>query len=87
MATLCIAYANLTSGPIKTALTTIAVVTAIIGVTQINLFYKPNGSLRNFGTGSQETIVPAWLAITAVGWVVYLLSATSDTLAISLGHH
>ena len=87
MATMCIAYANLAAGPIKSALATIAVATVIIGVTHLDVFYNKNGSLRNFGTGPRETIMPAWLALTALGWAVYMATATSNTLATSLAHH
>jgi hypothetical protein len=36
--------------------------------------------LKNFGTGKDETIFPAWLAMTSAAYLVYILSMSTSLM-------
>ena len=91
MATVALTYTALPSGPVKMAMTAIIVSALVISVTNSGVFYtkqitekgKPVWSLKNFGTGHDETIFPAWLAMASAGYLVYMISMTTSLINIS----
>lgn len=90
MATVALTYTALPSGPIKLAITSVIVSTLVIALTKWNIFYTEcqadDGSscvrkLRGFGPGDDETIFPAWMAITGFAYIIYFLSMASSIMA------
>lgn len=88
MATFALTYIALPSGPIKLAMTSVLISTLVIGVSRMNLFYyktckddDPNSCtyvLRDFGPSDHESMFPAWMAIAAVGYLVYIMAMVGD---------
>ena len=65
--------------PLCFALISVAVFGAVLGAVKIPPFYDVHtGKLKNFGTREDETILPAWLAMTGVGYIVYVMASASE---------
>jgi hypothetical protein len=64
------------TSPIKYAMTAIIVTALIVSVSKMDVFYdQKTGMLKNLGTSPDETILPAWLAMTIMGHVAYVMSS------------
>jgi hypothetical protein len=62
------------TSPIKYAMTAIIVTALIVSVSKLDVFYdQKTGMLKNLGTSPDETILPAWLAMTIMGHIVYVM--------------
>lgn len=61
--------------PASIALVTIIISTAVIGLSKWDVFYdRDRGSLRDFGIKEGETLFPAWMAMFAAGYIVYMMA-------------
>ena len=88
MATVAITYTALPSGPIKMAITSILLTAVVIAITHPSIFYeqkvnykgKPVWVLKNFGTAQDETLFPAWLAMTGVAYFIYIVSMSTSVM-------
>jgi len=68
--------------PINIALAAVIISAAIVGLSKWDVFYdKKTGSLRNFGTKGDETLFPAWMAMMAAGYLVYMMAFRSKRTA------
>jgi hypothetical protein len=66
------------ASPAVMALLAIAATAAVLRSVDIPLFKNPHtGELRHFGVKSEETLLPAWLAMTVAGYAVYVLCSSS----------
>lgn len=64
-----------TGTPTTAALLAVVFSAAIIGLTKWDVFYnRDTGELRDFGTKEGETIFPAWMAMMAAGYLVYMIA-------------
>lgn len=77
MSAIAISCLQIPNTPIKFAITAVVVAAFMISVTKLETFCDPlnRNKLRDFGTAPGETIFPAWLAMFAAGYVVYMLAA------------
>jgi hypothetical protein len=64
--------------PICYALLSIAVASVLIGVTKPSAFMDARGQPKNFGVSEDDTVMPAWLAMAGVGYIVYLVTSTLE---------
>jgi hypothetical protein len=82
MATLSVCYAALPSSPVKVAFAAVIVSAVIVGLTKLPIFFdQDTGRLRDFGTAPHETILPAWMAMMAVGYFVYMMVSATKLLS------
>lgn len=76
MSAIAISCLTIPSSPIKFAMTAVVVAALLVSVSKLDIFYNPQTSkLKDFGTAPGETIFPAWLAMLAAGYVVYMLAS------------
>ncbi len=89
MATVALTYMALPTGPIKLAFTSIIITALLVSVTKPDVFYrdattssgKQVRKLRDFGTSDHDTLLPAWLAMVGAGYVVYIISMSTQLLS------
>ena len=66
--------------PVHAALAAVIVSAAIVSLSKWDVFYdRKTGELRNFGTKEGETLFPAWLAMMAAGYLVYMMAYRART--------
>lgn len=76
MSAIAISCLSIPSSPIKFAMTAVLVAALLVSISKLDIFYEAgSGRLRDFGTAPGETIFPAWMAMFAAGYVIYLLAA------------
>lgn len=77
MSAIAISCLQIPSSPLKLAMTAVVVTAFLVSVSKLPIFYTQNvNKLKDFGTAPEETIFPAWLAMVAVGYTVYIMAAT-----------
>jgi uridine phosphorylase len=80
MSVIALTCLQIPSSPIKYALTAVVVSALLIYMTRLDTFYDQSEMLRGFGTAPEETVFPAWMAMFAAGYAVYMMSAAIATL-------
>ena len=76
MSAIAISCLTIPSSPIKFAMTAVFVTALLVSISKFEVFYDPqNNKLKDFGTAPGETIFPAWMAMIAAGYVIYMMAA------------
>lgn len=76
MSAIALGCIQLKGSPVKYAMAAVIVAALVATLTRPSVFYDPStDALRNFGTGPDETIFPAWLAMMSAGYLVYVIAA------------
>jgi hypothetical protein len=76
MSAIAISCLSIPSSPVKFAMTAVVVAALLLSISKLEVFYDvQNSKLKDFGTAPGETIFPAWMAMIAAGYVVYMLAA------------
>lgn len=80
MSTIALGCLNINSSPLKYSMVAVGLMALFTVTAKPNMFYdKCTGRIKNLGTREDETLFPAWLAMSAAGVSVYML-ATAATM-------
>jgi hypothetical protein len=71
MSTFGVAYLNSKHSPVKVAGGVIVAASVLLLLTKPKLTYDARGASKTFGTAQHETLIPAWMALTALGLTAY----------------
>jgi hypothetical protein len=79
MSAIALTCLQIPSSPVKYAITAVIVTALLVSITKLDVFYNPEANkLRDFGTSPGETIFPAWMAMAAAGYLVYVLASAGS---------